>query len=122
MRVQTHVKFIGFASIARDNDMFLIFPKCKVNNRIIISKIPMRVKRVEDIKVDSNAVIEYDEDNIDNFIILDFYNNKSYYTKIAIFVAVTVVLCIAYFIFRSSNNALPNLPVPITPSIRNLLI
>lgn len=99
MIVRERVKFIKFDNIELSSrGYYQGYPVCEFDTKngpkIIKSKIPTRLQQPSQHVSETNAIVEYDTDDIENYQIVEFYNQGKIYRNILIIAIVIIILWI----------------------------
>lgn len=99
MIVRERVKFIKFDNIELSSrGYYQGYPICEFDTKngpkIIKSNIPTRLQQPSQHVSETNAIVEYDTDDIENYQIVEFYNQGKIYRNILIIAIVIIILWI----------------------------
>ena len=99
MIVRERVKFIKFDNIELSSrGYYQGYPVCEFDTKngpkIIKSKIPTRLQQPNHTVPENSAIVEYDTDDIENYQIVEFYNQGKIYRNILIIAIVIILLWI----------------------------
>lgn len=119
MIVRERVKFIKFDNIELSSrGYYQGYPVCEFDTKngpkIIKSKIPTRLQQPNHTVPETNAIVEYDTDDIEGYQIVEFYNQGKLYRTIIIIAIVIILLWITTVYFGHSMRIGHNpYPTPI---------